>query len=66
MNEIMHKAWDLYFPMGVKSAWIVILELKTILVLLPNDEKHYFHKGKLKDPTNGIELSIEKIFEDLV
>lgn len=65
-NEIMKKAWDLYFPMGVKSAWVVIPEFKGILVVLPNDEKHYFDKGLLKDPTNNIELSIEKIFEDLV
>ena len=66
INEIMHKAWDLYFPMGVKSAWIVIPEFKAIQVVLPNDEKHYFDTGILTDPATGIKVAIEKVFEDLV
>lgn len=66
INEIMHKAWDLYFPMGVQSAWIVIPEFKAIQVVLPNDEKHYFDEGTLTDPVTGIQVSIEKVFEDLL
>jgi Uma2 family endonuclease len=65
-NEIMHKVWDLYFPMGVKSAWIVVPEVKAIHVLLPDDQNLYFSAGNLKDPATGIEISIEKVFEDLL
>lgn len=65
INELMHKAWDVYFPMGVQSAWIVIPEFKAIQVVLPNDEKHYFDTGSLTDPATGIQVSIEKVFEDL-
>jgi Uma2 family endonuclease len=60
-NEIMHKVWDLYFPMGVKSAWIVVPEVKAIHVLLPNDQNLYFSAGNLKDPATGIEISIESL-----
>jgi Uma2 family endonuclease len=66
VNEMMHKAWDIYFPLGVKSAWIVLPEFKAIQVVLPNDEKHYFDSGTLTDPATGIQISIEKVFEDLI
>lgn len=66
INELMHKAWDIYFPLGVRSAWIVIPEFKAIQVVLPNDEKHYFDSGILTDPATGIQLDVEKVFEDLL
>ena len=66
INELAHKAWDLYFPMGVKSAWIVVPEFKAIHIMLPGDENHYFDKGTLHDPATGIELEVEKVFEDLI
>jgi Uma2 family endonuclease len=66
LNELMHKAWDLYFPMGVKSAWIVVPEFKAIHIMLPGDVNLYFDKGTLHDPATGIELEVEKVFEDLL
>jgi len=66
INELMHKAWDVYFPLGVQSAWMVIPEFKAIQVVLPNDEKHYFDTGLLTDPATGIQVAIEKVFEDLI
>ncbi len=66
INEMMHKAWDIYFPIGVQSAWIVVPELKAIQLLLPNDEQQVFYKGMLTDPATGIQIDIEKVFEDLV
>ena len=66
LNELMHKAWDIYFPLGVLSAWIVIPEFKAIQVVLANDEKHYFDSGVLTDPATGIQLDVEKVFEDLL
>ena len=59
-------SWDIYFPMGVKSAWIVLPEFKAIQVVLPDDQKHYFDAGTLTDPATGIQISIEKVFEDLL
>jgi len=65
INELMHKAWDIYFPMGVRSAWIVVPELKAIQLLLPNDEQQVFYKDMLIDPATGIQIPVEKVFEDL-
>ena len=66
VNELMHKAWDIYFPLGVQSAWIVMPEFKAIQVVLPDDRKHYFDAGILTAPATGIQISIEKVFEDLI
>lgn len=65
-NELMHKAWDLYFPMGVKSAWIVVPELKAVHIIMPDENNLYFASGTLTDPATGIELPVESIFEDLM
>ena len=62
----MHKAWDLYFPMGVKSVWIVVPEFRDIHVIMPNDETLYFGSGKLTDPATGVEIEGEKVFERVV
>jgi len=66
VNELMHKAWDIYFPLGVKSAWIVVPELKGIHIVLPDDTNFFFNTGMLSDPATGIEIPVEKIFEDLL
>jgi Uma2 family endonuclease len=66
LNELMHKAWDIYFPMDVKSAWIVVPELKCIHVVLPNDENLVFGSGMLNDPATGIRISVDKVFEQLL
>lgn len=64
-DELVKKAYESYFPMGVQSAWIVLPALKAVQVLLPDNTELLFSKGLLKDTVTGIELSIEKIFEKL-
>ena len=66
VSELVQKAENLYFPFGVKSAWIVIPEFKAIQIVLPNDEKHYFDAGILTDPATGIQISIEQVFDNLI
>lgn len=66
LNELMHKAWDIYFPMGVQSAWIVVPELKGIHILLPNDESCFFNTGTLTDPATGIQIPVEEVFKNLI
>ena len=63
-DELVKKIYTLYFPMGVKSAWVVLPALKAVQILLP-EEKLLFSEGNLKDPVTGIELKIEEIFENL-
>lgn len=66
IEELQHKAWNLYFPMGVQSAWIVIPSLKAVQILLADDTELFFNSGKLKDPTTNIEIDIKEIFENMV
>jgi Uma2 family endonuclease len=66
IEELQDKAWDVYFPAGIGSAWIVIPELKVIQLLLPDGEPQIFHKNTLKDPSTGIEISLLEVFEDLL
>lgn len=66
LDELVAKAENSYFTMGVKSAWIVVPALKTIIVLLPDEQKLYFTTGMLEDPATGIKIPVEKVFEDLV
>ncbi len=66
LDELVAKAEDSYFSEGVKSAWIVVPALKTIIVLLPDEQKLYFTTGTLEDPATGIQIPVEKVFEELV
>lgn len=65
-SDMAKKIRKSYFPNGVKSAWIVVPELKGIHILLPDDNNLYFNSGTLTDPATGIELSIDKVFERIV
>ncbi len=65
-NEMTRKIRMAYFPAGIKSAWIVVPELRGIHLLLPDDNNLYFSAGTLTDPATGIEVSVDKIFERVV
>ncbi len=66
LNELMHKAWDLYFPFGVQSAWIVVPEIRVIHVMQADNSQKLFTTGLLTDPATGIQIEVEKVFEDLI
>lgn len=63
LDGVILKIRKNYFPNGVKSAWVVLPPLKTIVLLLAVQEPLFFSNGKLIDPATGIELSVEEIFE---
>ncbi len=63
MDEMAKKVVDIYFPMGVKSAWLVMPPpYKAIYVLTPDGKRKHFDEGTLIDPTTGIEIELEKVF----
>ena len=64
-EDLIQKARDYYFPAGVQSAWIVIPTLKAIRILLPGNHSLLFISGEANDPTNGIRIPVEKIFEGI-
>ncbi len=62
---LVAKAWESYFPAGVKSAWVIIPAIKGVRVVLPNDENLLYISGEVQDPTTGIGIEIDKIFEGI-
>lgn len=63
LEDLLDKAED-YFSSGVKSCWIALPRLTTILVMQANRLKTYFQIGEtLTDPATGITLQVSDIFE---
>lgn len=53
-----------YFSFGIKSCWIVVPELKAVIVYDSAYHYNFFHEKEIvKDNVLGIEISVEKIFE---
>ena len=44
----------------------LFLVLNSCVWLLPNEEQHLFYKEILTDPATGIQIPVEKVFEDLM
>jgi Uma2 family endonuclease len=64
-NDITDKIYDIYFPSGVKSCWIIIPVLKTVHILTPDGKQQIFQRNEIaKDETNNLELSVEDIFAE--
>ena len=60
---LVKKALESYFPAGVKSAWIIIPSMKAVRIILPDDQNFLFISGEVHDPSNGVKVAVEKIFE---
>ena len=53
-----------YFSFGIKSCWIIVPELKAIIVFDSPYHYNFFHEKEIvKDTVLGIEISVERIFE---
>lgn len=64
LADLIDKSED-YFSGGVKSCWIVLPRLTTILVMQANLHKSYFQIGDtLTDPATGITLAVDSIFSE--
>ena len=65
LNKLAEKIWEIYFKLGVKSAWLVMPPpFKAIYVFTPTD-KLYFDSGTLTDPVTGIQIELDKVFQGL-
>ena len=63
---LIKKAWDYYFPAGIKSFWMVIPSLKTVRIVLPDNQNLIFTENdELHDPVADIRISVKKIFEGI-
>jgi Uma2 family endonuclease len=65
IEVLQRKAIEQYFPMGVQAAWIIIPALKGVQVLFPDGSEQFYNDGVIKDVATGIEVEVEKVFEDI-
>ena len=64
LDDITTKIDTIYFPADVKVAWIIFPTLQTVHVLTPDGKTKAYTEGVIRDPTTGIEISIDDIFVD--
>lgn len=64
-EDLVNKALDSYFSAGVKSAWVIIPSMKAVRIILPDGQNFLFIAGEAYDPTNGIKVAVDKIFESV-
>lgn len=62
LKEITDKINSIYLPAGVKSVWIVMPLVQTVIIRTPDGKKQTFTEGIIKDPVTGIEIPFNKIF----
>ncbi len=65
VDEMIRKVREIYFPMGVKSAWIVVPELRTISIQYPDKTRQTFAEGMVADKATGIQIPLEQVFRKL-
>jgi Uma2 family endonuclease len=63
VKDLIEKVRDVYFPAGVKSAWIIIPPFKSVYVMYPNAPTENFTAGLIKDHATGVEIRLEDLFK---
>lgn len=61
-DALTGKIRKVYFPSGVKSAWIVMPSVKTVQLFIPDHPVQYFTDGIFVDPATGVELDLKQMF----
>ncbi len=62
-NDITDKIYNVYFPAGVRSAWVVLPPTESVMVFTPDDEVKTYRRGIVKDSASGFEVDLAKIFK---
>ncbi len=61
-DDITDKINNIYFPAGMKSVWVVLPQIESVMLFRPNQKTETYNQGILKDTASGFELNIDKIF----
>ena len=61
-DDITDKINKVYFPAGMKSVWVILPKVESIMLFRPNEKTETYNGGILKDPASGFELDIDKVF----
>ena len=62
-DDIMDKINDIYFPAGLKSAWVILPSAQSVMIFTPDAAKpQLFNSGIMRDTASGFEVDLDKIF----
>ena len=62
LDDVKDKIFDIYFPAGVQSAWLIVPTLRSVHVFTPDRKFVTFNSGKLNDPVTGISVELDDFF----
>lgn len=61
-TDLTDKMYNIYFPAGVQSVWIIVPPLQIITVRTPTGKNFTFTDGIIQDPATQIEIDFAAIF----
>ena len=61
-DDIMDKIHTIYFPAGLKSAWVVLPSAQSVMIFTPNAKPQTFNSGIMHDAASGFEVDLDKVF----
>jgi Uma2 family endonuclease len=61
-DDITDKINNIYFPAGMKSVWVVLPKVESVMLFRPNQKTEMYSQGILHDTASGFDLDIDKIF----
>ncbi len=62
IEDIKNKFFNIYFPAGVKSAWLIIPPLRSVHIFTPDKKFVSYNAGKLTDKACEVELELDNFF----
>ena len=62
IEDIKDKFFNIYFPAGVQSAWLIIPPLRSVHIFTPDKKFVSYNDGKLIDKACEVELELDDFF----
>ncbi len=62
IEDIKNKFFEIYFPAGVQSAWLIIPPLRSVHVFTPDRKFTNYYAGKLEDKVCKVEVDLDDFF----
>jgi len=61
ITDLTDKAFNIYFPAGVRSVWLVVPMLHVCQILLPGGTQLTWTNGIMKDPHTQMEIDVDHL-----
>ncbi len=61
-DDIVDKIHNIYFPAGLKSAWVLLPSAQSVMIFTPDAKPKLFNSGIMRDEASGFEVDLDNIF----